>query len=143
MSHFNHVYQGFSFIIMLVSIGVILLAVWVYEDKTSYGKATIVVGVIFACFMYLCAYFGFVAAYYRSKVMLLLNGILLSVVVVVILTLSIVFYNVGTSIETPAYQSFFQTHWITLVKNHPEHICAFQGEYKCSGACPNPLFWSF
>mmetsp|Transcript_79925 Transcript_79925/g.141116 ORF Transcript_79925/g.141116 Transcript_79925/m.141116 type:complete len:1152 (-) Transcript_79925:2138-5593(-) len=131
-----------SVIGMLASVSIILLGTWVYENRTAYGKALIVCAIIFACFMFLVQYLGFLAAYWQHKALLLINGLMLTVVVLVNLGLSVSFYYVGTNIESASTRDSLQEHWIRVAEVYPEDLCAFQSEYSCSGflsGCHNKM----
>eukprot|EP00993_Chasmostoma_nieuportense_P000499 NODE_145_length_2943_cov_24.387074_g135_i0.p1 GENE.NODE_145_length_2943_cov_24.387074_g135_i0~~NODE_145_length_2943_cov_24.387074_g135_i0.p1 ORF type:complete len:685 (-),score=198.74 NODE_145_length_2943_cov_24.387074_g135_i0:333-2387(-) len=120
-------------IMMLLSTTILIVALWAYSSQSAYGKAGILAGMLFAAVLYLVAFIGFTAAYFRNKVLMTVNGTVLSLVLVGLVVLTVIWFDIGSRIDTPQFMVDATEHWVELAAEHPKSVCSFQFNFNCSG----------
>eukprot|EP01006_Ploeotia_vitrea_P058170 TRINITY_DN68911_c0_g1_i1.p1 TRINITY_DN68911_c0_g1~~TRINITY_DN68911_c0_g1_i1.p1 ORF type:complete len:1187 (-),score=121.32 TRINITY_DN68911_c0_g1_i1:87-3647(-) len=124
---------GTSIIIQLIAIAMTVVGVYMYNNLSAFGKAFVIVAIIFAAFLYLLAFMGFTAAYYRSKVMLTINGIVLFLLVVVLVAMSATVFYLGNNVKSDKLKDRLRNAWINQVSQNPKSVCSFETTFQCSG----------
>eukprot|EP01006_Ploeotia_vitrea_P042697 TRINITY_DN66655_c5_g6_i3.p1 TRINITY_DN66655_c5_g6~~TRINITY_DN66655_c5_g6_i3.p1 ORF type:complete len:1205 (+),score=113.83 TRINITY_DN66655_c5_g6_i3:373-3615(+) len=123
---------------MLLSIGVCVVGALNYSDLTVVGRSMAILAGIGAALLFLIGYTGFIAALLRSRVLLVLNGILLFLIVAFLVALVYVSFRINNEISASAeddteVESFLVTEWERQIVANPKFMCTFQSTFECSG----------
>eukprot|EP00756_Hemistasia_phaeocysticola_P061369 Hpha_TRINITY_DN4849_c0_g1::TRINITY_DN4849_c0_g1_i1::g.20324::m.20324 len=81
------------------------------------------------------AVWGFVAVYYRTLVMLMINGVFLAVAAILVAVAGIYLYATGYPANDSGsdVQEYWRGYWRDGIRDDPTEICEVQQEFECSG----------
>eukprot|EP01006_Ploeotia_vitrea_P025819 TRINITY_DN58712_c0_g2_i1.p1 TRINITY_DN58712_c0_g2~~TRINITY_DN58712_c0_g2_i1.p1 ORF type:complete len:1159 (+),score=169.54 TRINITY_DN58712_c0_g2_i1:50-3526(+) len=122
-----------SILVMLFAIAIVVIGIFVYNELSAFGRAFVLVAIIFAAFLYILAFMGFTAAYFRSKVMLTINGIILTLLVIVLMLMAVLIFYIGNNTESETLRDDLRDSWVNQVKKNPKSVCSFETTFECSG----------
>jgi len=127
---------GFMAIVMLGAIGACATGIYFYKEMSLIGKLVTVVGIAVCAVLFLIAFIGFIAAFFRSKLQLMINGILLLILFVASVAIGWGIWKTGQMIDAgdDDLTTFLTTQWEDLVSgSNAAAMCTFQDTFQCSG----------
>eukprot|EP00992_Anisonema_acinus_P015560 TRINITY_DN9793_c0_g1_i1.p1 TRINITY_DN9793_c0_g1~~TRINITY_DN9793_c0_g1_i1.p1 ORF type:complete len:1087 (+),score=250.18 TRINITY_DN9793_c0_g1_i1:46-3306(+) len=127
---------------MLVAMVIIAGAIYCYNELAAFGKIAIICGIAMACVLWFLSFMAFTAAYFRSRVLLGINGVILGLICIGLIVVAVFVLYVGSYIETEDMRGTLQDEWVDRVDSDPHATCAFQRQFKCSGftnSCHNKM----
>eukprot|EP01065_Artemidia_motanka_P039070 TRINITY_DN47906_c0_g1_i1.p1 TRINITY_DN47906_c0_g1~~TRINITY_DN47906_c0_g1_i1.p1 ORF type:complete len:1513 (+),score=420.09 TRINITY_DN47906_c0_g1_i1:64-4602(+) len=119
----------------VLSLGGMIGILVLYNQVGAVVQIALVALGVFCLAMFLMSLAGFFAAYYRSLVLLMMNGVLLALAVSIQLCVACFMYVIGyDSNDTGSKaQRDFEDEWRSGVRNKPDQICTLQDLFGCSG----------
>lgn len=122
-----------SVVIMVSSLVALGYGVYLYSVNDVFGKAFDLILIGFATIVYVVAFIGFVAALFRSKVLMFVNGILLTWLFAAACFCTFEIFAIGGSINDPKWSNTVGKYWLDFTLSHPSDMCTLQFQLKCSG----------
>lgn len=119
----------------LVSLAGMILVGNFYTKVGAIAQMGLIIGGGIMFLFFIGSFMGFFAAYYRSILMLSINGFALIVGTIMCIGFGSWLYNIGYTCNDPGSKvaNEFETNWFDGVKSRPEEVCSTQDYFKCSG----------
>uniref|UniRef100_A0A7S1NDK0 EF-hand domain-containing protein n=1 Tax=Eutreptiella gymnastica TaxID=73025 RepID=A0A7S1NDK0_9EUGL len=132
----------FGSLTMLAAGAVIVSGLVVYGSASPIGKLGVMAAILVAAVLCLVAYLGTVAAFFRNKVQLAVNGIVLAVIAVALIMASLCLGYAAQLVYSgsPTVIDFLTTQWERQAQSNPKRLCTVQDTFGCSGlliSCQN------
>ena len=120
---------------MLSATVVIVLGMVSYKKLGAIGQLLMFGALALTLVLFLIAFVGFTAAWYRSKCALTINGGLLvfcATVAVALTTFAFIFHGTVQQKDSWA-QTWIEDIWVWLADNHDKMLCSLEHQLECSG----------
>eukprot|EP01059_Diplonema_ambulator_P011106 TRINITY_DN21077_c0_g1_i1.p1 TRINITY_DN21077_c0_g1~~TRINITY_DN21077_c0_g1_i1.p1 ORF type:complete len:1319 (+),score=377.18 TRINITY_DN21077_c0_g1_i1:30-3959(+) len=124
-----------AILIMILSMATLGVALYLYTQFDGLGKWLLVPGGVAALILYIIAFLGFWAAWYRSKYLLGVNGVVLILCLGIIITIAYFakWFADGVGDSGHSASKFLKDTWEHIVENYPARACAIEQLLHCSG----------
>ena len=126
---------GTALVCMLAAAGAITAGMLYYKALGPIGRILIFAALGVALLLFIIAFVGFTAAWYRSKCALTINGILLLKCFILVLGWTIfafIFHNTVDEADSWS-QRWLENIWVWLAEEHDKMLCSLENTLECSG----------
>lgn len=135
VSIIRRIMQFAAIAFMVAAVGSLALSTYVYFSLSALGKVVVIAGVALAVALYVMAFIGFWAVAYRSKKLVVVNGIVLYIGLTFLVCAAALVVSIGADINVrKSYWNMnLSRFWRELVSFNAPRACAIQGMLECSG----------
>eukprot|EP01064_Diplonema_japonicum_P000179 TRINITY_DN10123_c0_g2_i2.p1 TRINITY_DN10123_c0_g2~~TRINITY_DN10123_c0_g2_i2.p1 ORF type:complete len:1138 (+),score=207.10 TRINITY_DN10123_c0_g2_i2:461-3874(+) len=131
----RNIMMGTAVVIMIMSMATLGVALYLYTQFDGLGKWLLVPGGITALVLYIIAFLGFWAAWYRSKYLLGVNGVVLILCLGATITIAYFskWFSDSVGDDSHSASTFLKDLWEDIVTDYPSRACAIEKMLSCSG----------